>query len=375
MRPVCRLASSLPLLLLAACGGGGNPVSPPPPGELHSLEVVVFYDEDGNGRLDAHEAGRVPGVVVSVGDRTARSANGTGQATLSGLPGGPQSLTVRADSLPPFYVAPAPLTVDLPTSAVVGVPIRLPIGGNVPNRYMAFGDSITVGDGSSDRQGYPPLLQDLLRQSFGVGELVNEGADATKSSQGAERIGATLASRQPAFTLIHYGTNDWNRCQNIEVCPPETAAHLRSMVQQVKGAGGLPVLATVIPVNEGYDERVPPQRNEYVAAQDRLIRDLAPQEGALLVDLEAAFYRAAGNDLSQLFSDHVHPNDRGYEVMANEFFKALTTSAGGSGTSGVSDGPALWILAPPPSGAPHLDAPCTRRERGGAPRPRGAFEP
>jgi lysophospholipase L1-like esterase len=53
-----------------------------------------------------------------------------------------------------------------------------------------------------------------------------------------------------------------------------------------------------------------------------LIRELAEDEGALLVDLEAAFLREP--DLASLYSDHVHPNDRGYQVMADEFFRAIS---------------------------------------------------
>ena len=59
---------------------------------------------------------------------------------------------------------------------------------------------------------------------------------------------------------------------------------------------------------------------------DVLIRDLAASEGALLVDLEAAFLREP--DLSSLFADHVHPNDRGYKIMADEFFRAITRPRG-----------------------------------------------
>ncbi len=356
-----RIIWLLPAVALSACGGGGNPVAPPTPGDLHSVEVVVFYDENGNGQLDADEAGRVPGVVVSLGGRTGRSAVLTGEATLAGVPAGPQELAVRAETLPPFYSAPAPIGVTVPARATLPVPLRLAIAGNVPNRYMAFGDSITVGDGSSDGQGYRPLLEDQLRQHFGTGQVANEGIDGTRTDQGAARLGAALSRQQPAYTLIHYGTNDWNKCANIEACPPVTAANLRSMVQQVKAAAGLPVLATIIPANVGYDERVPPQRNEYVAAQDRLIRDVAAQEGALLVDLEAAFYRAAGSDLSQLFSDHVHPNDRGYQVMASEFFKAISGPVGGSSAAAVLEpsGPALLPWAGP---EPRLPTPARRRQ-------------
>jgi phospholipase/lecithinase/hemolysin len=30
------------------------------------------------------------------------------------------------------------------------------------------------------------------------------------------------------------------------------------------------------------------------------------------------------SNLSGLFADHVHPNDRGYQIIAAEFFRAIT---------------------------------------------------
>jgi len=86
------------------------------------------------------------------------------------------------------------------------------------------------------------------------------------------------------------------------------------------------VLATIIPANPAFPDQVPPQRNVWVHQIDALIRPMAQQEGALLVDLEAAFL-AHGN-LPSLFSDHVHPNDQGYAIMAQQFFKAITQPGG-----------------------------------------------
>jgi lysophospholipase L1-like esterase len=320
---VFRRAFPIVLVSLALAACGGSPNTPTPPAPVYSLAVVAFYDEDGNGRLDADEHGRVPGVTVAVGARTARTAVLTGQAIVAGVPGGAQSVTIRPDSLPPFYVAPAPVPVDVPHAGEIELPVALPVGSNLPNRYMAFGDSITVGDGSSDEQGYPPHLEDRLRMHYGVGEVINEGIDGTRTDQGAVRLRGTLPRHHPAFLLLHYGTNDWNKCDEVASC--FTTDSIRDMIRQAKAANTLPVVATIIPVNVGFDARTPQSRNDYVAEQDVLIRAVVAEEGALLVDLEKAFYAAAGNDLSQLFADHVHPNDRGYQIMTDEFFKALTT--------------------------------------------------
>ena len=92
------------------------------------------------------------------------------------------------------------------------------------------------------------------------------------------------------------------------------------MLNAVKSRQGLPVLATIIPANPAHSFN-PPGRNPWVSAMDARIRELAQAEGALLVDLEAAFLRAPS--VPALFADHVHPNDAGYEVMAQAFFDAL----------------------------------------------------
>ncbi len=55
---------------------------------------------------------------------------------------------------------------------------------------------------------------------------------------------------------------------------------------------------------------------------DDRIRTAALEEGAVLVDLQAAFL--ASGDLSGLYSDSLHPNDGGYEIMAQAFFRAIT---------------------------------------------------
>ena len=78
-----RPLSLTPILLsLIACGaaGGSSLTSPDVPTGTNSLSVVVFYDENANGLLDASEAFRVPGVVIEAGGRSARSQALTGRA-------------------------------------------------------------------------------------------------------------------------------------------------------------------------------------------------------------------------------------------------------------------------------------------------------
>jgi lysophospholipase L1-like esterase len=310
------------LLLLAACGGGGGtgPTPLPSPSPVgNPVASVVFYDENGDGKLDAGETIRVPDVEVVVGGRSAKSEKLTGRALVAGVPAGAQVATIRADTLPPFFAAGAAVSVEVPQAggAPVLLPVTLPIGGNLPNVYMAFGDSITRGDGSASG-GYPPMLQALLAAHFGGAVVNSRGADATNSFEGVERIKRQLRGSLPAYTLILYGTNDWHapECQDNPRCP--TVGNLREIVQAVKVFRSLPFLATILPVNPAVN---PEGRNKWVSDVNDSIKAMAREEGAFVVDLNQAFVKQG--DLTKLFSDGVHPNDDGYRVMANTFFEAI----------------------------------------------------
>jgi lysophospholipase L1-like esterase len=315
--------------LAAACGGGSPPVSNPNQ-ETYTVTVIVFYDQNGNGSLDGGEAIRIPDAEVQIAGRSGRSEKTTGRAAIAGVPRGTYTLTVKPDTLPPFYAPGASVSVTVPQTATVNLPLTLPIGSNTPNLYMGFGDSITNGEGSQTSDGYKGPLQAKLQAHFGGAVVIaDEGTSGSKSDRGAGRIDDSLARVRPAFTLILYGTNDWNRSECRDAFPCFTLDSLRTIVRSTRAAQSLPFLATIVPTNPNF---TPPERNEWVVAMNDLIRPLARQEGAVLVDLHAAFLKVA--DQPSLFADSVHPNDQGYAIIADEYFKAITRSASGS-TSGA----------------------------------------
>lgn len=337
-RPSRALSIGLALGLGACGSGGGQGPTDPPPVATHSVGVAVFYDENRNGALDAGENVRIPDAVIEIAGRQGRSAPVTGESIIPAVPAGTHTLSVRASSLPPFYQPPAPITIVVPqTTGTAFLPATLPIGSNRPNTYLAFGDSITDGEGSSDGMGYASRIQRKLETHFGRAIVIKDGLGATRTTAGSDRLPDSLTVL-PAYTLIHYGTNDWNQPQcRGQIDPPcPTIDNLRLMVRDVRARQGLPILGTIIPGNPAFLE-TQPARNEWVAAMDVRIRDVARTEGAVLADLEAGFLRAPS--LPALFADHVHPNDAGYEVMAQVFFEAIVRPPAGAADLG---GPVLF---------------------------------
>jgi lysophospholipase L1-like esterase len=308
---VKRALATLALIAAGGCGGSTTtgPATPPP--EFNN-NVVVFYDENANGLLDATETIRLADVLLESGARNARTT-AAGRATLS-LTAGAQTVTVDERSLPPFFVV-KPLALTSPAAADLLLPATLPIGDNRTHTYMAFGDSLTT------RGSYPEDLTARLVAYWGKGNVVNEGQYGTRSGDGANRVTAVLKKDRAAYTLILYGTNDWG----ISLCrsefPCDTIENLRFIIDTVKARQSLPFLATIPPVNAGYNDTVPPERNEWIARMNVLIRALAVETGAVLVDVEKAWL--AQPEQRPLYADQIHPSAKGSAVIADAFFAAV----------------------------------------------------
>jgi len=318
-----RWLAALAVMLSAACGGGGGaPTGPqsPPPDPGFTVRAVVFYDENGSGVLDGAEPIRVPDVEVTVGGRSGRSAKGTGQAQVTGVPAGTFPLALRGDTLPPFFIAGPSPSVTVPTAdgTTVALSVTLPIGGNQPNVYMAFGDSLTAGDGLPATLAWPARLEVLLQQHFGGAVVRNRGATGTNTFEALERLQRNLANNEPAYTMILYGTNDWNdlECQDNPDC--HTVPNLRTVVRRVKAFRSLVFIGTLPPVNPAL---TPAGRNEWVAAVNGRIRVMAREEGAFLVDLHATFMRQP--NLPPLYIDHVHLSQAGHDLASTAWFEAI----------------------------------------------------
>jgi lysophospholipase L1-like esterase len=327
LSPFVSKRSFLPLLALgatlSACGGGDNGGSGPTPvqssGPTFNVMGAVFYDENGNGTLDAGENVRVPDVTVQIGTATGRTSKVLGEFTVPGVPQGTQTVTLSRTTLPPFYAAPATVTVTVPQSQGLLIPVTLPIGTNRPNVYMGFGDSITIGEGSPDNRGYRPGLEERLAGFFGRGSVTVDGIDATRSSRGADRIDDSLNRTRPAYTLILYGTNDFN-VLDCKVNPPcFTIDSLRNIALSARGSRSLPILSTIIPANP--NAALQPDRNMWVAAMNVRIRALGREMGVPVADPEPLFLKDPNFD--RLYTDHVHPNNGGYDHIAEAFFAAI----------------------------------------------------
>jgi len=162
---------------------------------------------------------------------------------------------------------------------------------------LAFGDSLTVGVGTSKPNDYPSVL--ALLSGLNV---INSGVSGETSDIGLKRLPNELDRVVPDLLILIEGGNDilQNRSHT------EIKENIRSMIEIAKSRG-VPVVLIGVPKKSLFSDSAP--FYEELADQFRLVFD-----GALISDLQRN---------PSLKSDHVHFNKEGYRKMAESIYKLL----------------------------------------------------
>jgi len=173
---------------------------------------------------------------------------------------------------------------------------RLPANAVV----LAFGDSLTFGTGADEAESYPAQLQTLIGR-----RVVGAGVPGEVTAQALERLPAALDEHAPRLLLLCIGGNDFLR----RLGNAQAERNVRAMVQLAKSRG---VSVLLIGTPEFSLLPSPPAFYAAVAKEFGV-----PYEDAVITEVL--------KDAS-LKSDPIHPNARGYRVIAERLAAALKKS-------------------------------------------------
>ena len=230
------------------------------------------------------------------------------------------------------------------------------------NYYVAFGDSITDGDGDDDPTddvsmdgwttggSYPPVLADLLaRETKTPYFIANEGVGGITSKRGLDLLPKVL-SRHPEsmLFLVQFGTNDsWYKRplrsgKGLQPGDSEYSGSFKDNMQQIItmiNNAGKKVCLAKLPIVLGkraYDKpyRKPNRslKNYYIMQYNEVIDALAkdPKNKITVILPDFYSYFSQFNTETQRYrydneyADNFHPNGIGYRSMARLWAKALT---------------------------------------------------
>lgn len=185
-------------------------------------------------------------------------------------------------------------------------------------RFMAFGDSLTVGDPAAPQTSYPSVLQSQLRSRFAAqaGDIVvvNAGQGGERLLDGVLRFEAAFEANRPEAVLVMEGVNDL-----LSLGPEVSTTLLQFMAQQAMSRNARVFVASMLPTVAG--RRLSQPVPNLVTLNGR-IQQMCSQQGAVYVDLYNALLSEAESIIGP---DGLHPTEAGYRRVAEVFLAAIST--------------------------------------------------
>lgn len=170
--------------------------------------------------------------------------------------------------------------------------------GEIHSRtIICFGDSLTYGTGAGENMDYPSQLSKLIDRP-----VMNAGVPGDTTARALQRLERDVLAKSPDVVLITLGGNDLKNgvAKNIAF------ENLKLIVESIQKQGARVIIGGLqFPLRDrGFG---------------RAYKKLADETGASLIPdiLEGII----GN--RDLMSDPIHPNDKGYTIMAQKFYEAI----------------------------------------------------
>lgn len=155
---------------------------------------------------------------------------------------------------------------------------------------LAFGDSLTFGTGAGQGEAYPAVLSDILGCT-----VINGGKPGEVTADGLARLPSELEKHSPDLVIICHGGNDFLG----KISEEEVAGNIDKMVAMCRRQDIDVVIAAtpkpgIILKAPGFYRSV--ARKHSVPVESKLIAQVLSK--------------------SHLKSDYIHPNARGYRMIA-----------------------------------------------------------
>ncbi|WP_053366856.1 SGNH/GDSL hydrolase family protein [Bacillus sp. FJAT-27245] len=206
----------------------------------------------------------------------------------------------------------------------------------------AIGDSLTEGVGDSTRTGgYLPYLKSLLEKEKGIKEahFENFGIKGTRSEQLLDRLRqkkVMAGIKEADMVVITIGGNDVmkvarNNILNLQVesFEKEERSYLKRLDQIIQKVRTInpDAMIVLIGIYNPFMQWFPD-----VKELDQIVADWNEGEKALLERYSDTYFVGISDLFGEgeenlLFDDQFHPNDKGYELIAERVYETLEDGA------------------------------------------------
>ena len=181
-------------------------------------------------------------------------------------------------------------------------------------RYVAIGDSYSIGEGASPNESWPAVLTRHLNEKGLRVELVaNPSVTGWTTQQAIERELPVFLKANPNFATLQIGVNDWVQDVDAETFRKRFVFLADQMLGVLRDKNRLLIVTIpdfgVTPTGPRYARG----RNisEGIASFNKIISDESMKRGLRIVDI-FELSKEMGKDSSLVAADGLHPSAKEY---------------------------------------------------------------
>ena len=234
---------------------------------------------------------------------------------------------------------------------VVGLLLGLVVGADITSAAPPATEPVTIvafGDSTTAVRGETVIYAAILPEELHNVQVINAGVPGNTTEMARTRFDADVLSHQPQVAIIQFGIND--SMVDVWKTPPATLprvsleryeANLRHFVRTLKSNNTRVLLMTPNPLRWTpklkemygrlpYQPDDPDGLNIRLATYCEVVRRVAREEGAELIDVQQAFFEQAqkqGVSVDKLLLDGMHPNDQGHRIVADLLIERILAVA------------------------------------------------
>jgi acyl-CoA thioesterase I len=181
-------------------------------------------------------------------------------------------------------------------------------------RYVAIGDSYSIGEGASPEKSWPALLARNLNESGVPLKLVaNPSRTGWTTQQAIDRELPVFVHARPGFATLQIGVNDWVQGATEKIFREHFIFLVERMLALLPGKDRLLIVTIpdfgVTPTGAGY--AAGRDISAGISAFNRIIADEASRRGLRVVDVFELSRKMKG-DPSLVAADGLHPSAKEY---------------------------------------------------------------
>jgi len=180
---------------------------------------------------------------------------------------------------------------------------------------VCFGDSLTAGFGATKpsvedkSKSYPAYLQ----KKTGINTVINAGVSGDTTADALSRVDSDVLFYEPDIVIILLGANDF---LHLLIPVSTTQNNLQTIIDNVKN-GNRKIYLAKFYTDEMAASFIIPIPSGIVEQYDNMFKTLAEANNIELIeDIWTGVWK-------EHMSDIIHPDAKGYEIMADNIYKAL----------------------------------------------------